>query len=242
MPGSRQKSLILAATALLAAGCLVDLGPLRQQTAQLAFVSQFDVTGSTSALDVAGLTLRIARTDGSFTLDTTIAIDTDTISGDVVTIELTVVLEIRTVTDDEPPDGPVFREFEYEFAIIGPTGNNLFLANDTILVMAGGIPQPVPVPLRYVGIGFDAVSVVIVNPPTSIAFPQIVTLVAEALDDQGLPIADTPILWESLNEALAFFPDRFEGDLVAQQATGVVSVVARTLTNLTDTVMISVGG
>ncbi|MCI0347552.1 MAG: hypothetical protein L0221_19295, partial [Chloroflexi bacterium] len=101
-------------------------------------------------------------------------------------------------------------------------------------------PEPVAVELEYVGVGADAAAVAILPTPGVVPFGATLLLEADALDDDGEPIAGTPIRWRSVDPARADFPDDETGSLVATMDRGTVDVIAELLTGPADTVSVLV--
>lgn len=103
-----------------------------------------------------------------------------------------------------------------------------------------GKETEIEIPLEYVGVGFDAFSVGIVAPETTMIPFDTLLLEAVALDSLDQPIEGTPIFWLSLDSTLVRVPDAGVGRVVSAGTLGVVGIVAELLTGPADTVLIAI--
>ncbi|HEV8266281.1 MAG TPA: hypothetical protein VGQ06_15140 [Gemmatimonadales bacterium] len=108
-----------------------------------------------------------------------------------------------------------------------------------VTVTAQGGARPVETPIVYVGVGFDAVAVIIATPDTVVSFGQTLQLnaVALGLTDQTIP--GTPIAWRSLDSTRVRVPNRAVGQVVGGTARGTARIVAQLLTGPADTVLVT---
>lgn len=108
-----------------------------------------------------------------------------------------------------------------------------------ITVTSGSRPSVVATPLEYIGVGADAVAVIIATPDTLVPFGQVLQLNAIALDSVQQPIPGTPIEWRSLDSLRVRVPDRRTGQVMGATQRGPARIVARLLTGPADTVIVT---
>jgi Tol biopolymer transport system component len=167
--------------------------------------------------------------DGTVALDT--VVDADTQDN---TVDLTLKLTIT------PPE----ETFTLILECLNSAGAVVFKGRPlevTATVDSDGIVAE-EVPLDYVGPGYDAGAIQIVDPITTVDFGDTVQLLAEVLDSSGSPLAATPIAWNSLNtqRATVTSPSFTVGLVASESQRGPVEIEAATLTGQTDTVTITV--
>ena len=95
-----------------------------------------------------------------------------------------------------------------------------------VTVTTGATGTVVPAPLQYVGVGYDAVAVVIGTPDTTVLFGDTLRLSATAWGSLEQPIPGTPIAWRSLDSARVVVPDRAVGSVVGGAQRGAARVDA----------------
>ncbi|MBI1808527.1 MAG: hypothetical protein HYR75_01410, partial [Gemmatimonadetes bacterium] len=104
--------------------------------------------------------------------------------------------------------------------------------------VGGSKPPPVNVPVAYTGPGANATAVRIAAPKTrSLGIGDPFSFTANAVDGAGNPIAGTPIIWASLDPAVASMSTSGAGAAVAR---GTARIVAQLLTNKADTAIVTV--
>ncbi|MGH7700170.1 MAG: Ig-like domain-containing protein, partial [Gemmatimonadales bacterium] len=134
-------------------------------------------------------------------------------------------------------------EFLVFARLINAAGDTVF-RNDpypqAVTAVAGRSSAPVQALLRYVGIGFDAVAVVIASADTVVPFGQSVDLTAQAFGADQQPIPGTPVAWSSLDPLLASVPDAASGRVVGGAARGRARVVAELIAGAADTALVTV--
>ena len=108
------------------------------------------------------------------------------------------------------------------------------------LTVADVRSTPLPVALRYSGVGANARSVRIATRSVALFFRDSVTLTATALDSSGQPIPGTPIGWQSFDSTLARVPADTLGKVVAGIVRGVARIQAILLTGQADTAQVTV--
>ena len=108
-----------------------------------------------------------------------------------------------------------------------------------VTVTTGATGTIVPAPLQYVGVGYDAVAVVIGTLDTTVLFGDTLRLSATAWGSLEQPIPGTPIAWRSLDSARVVVPDRAVGRVVGGAQRGAARVVAELLTGPADTMIVT---
>jgi hypothetical protein len=222
--------------ALGSMGCWDDaIGPAVGPQARFALLTPLRAGAVHGVVQVSDMHLRMLRVDGQTALDTTIAI---TPTGDSVVVDVAVSLLITA------PSSPPTERLEVRAALTGSVGDTLFIAGpDTVDAVASTTPTPMTATFRYVGVGSNAASVVITMTDSVLVPGDTVTLTAAARDNAGSAIAETPLVWSSLDPAVlnVLSPDSGRVTTVGTTtATG--RVVARSLTGPVDTVTMTVSG
>jgi YVTN family beta-propeller protein len=195
--------------------------------AQFGISPLFNIEGA-SSIPVAEVRLKILRSDSStVVIDTTVAIEA------AATVNIDV--EVTLMSDPE--------QFIVELEIIGPEGTTLFRGGPSRVTVGsdnGPEGEPVEIQIQYVGIGSDAAGVRILSQTPEVAPGGTILLTAEAFDDEDEPIPGTPIIWSSVDPALATVPDIEVGEIVAGTSAGEVLVEARLLTGPADTIALQI--
>jgi Bacterial Ig-like domain (group 1) len=101
-------------------------------------------------------------------------------------------------------------------------------------------PPPIQVPLRYAGPGANAASVRIAPRTLSLTAGDNFTLTAVALDATGGTLANTPMVWYSLDAAVATITSSGAGAGSALTARGPARICVQLLTGQADTVNLTV--
>ncbi|HEV2672370.1 MAG TPA: hypothetical protein VGU74_14855, partial [Gemmatimonadales bacterium] len=109
----------------------------------------------------------------------------------------------------------------------------------TVTVTSGGPVAVVHAPIVYVGVGFDAVAVVIATPDTSVLFGDTLRLTAVAFGALQQIIPGTPIAWRSLDSTRVRVPDAAVGKVVGAGQRGPARIVAELLTGPADTLLVT---
>ena len=221
----RRLRVLVVLMALLGANCLEDaVGPpvIGYFALTPAFESQ-----AAGIVPVTEVRVTIApQSDSSMGLDTVVAIAPEDTVVDL-TFEV-VVLEQNAL-------------FNIGLDVRDATGAVVFQGRAVAqAVVSVDQAQPLPIAIRYTGVGFDAERVEIVTPDTSGPFDGTLQFVAEALDSSGVPIPGTPIVWESLDTTRVLIPDRTSGTVVLRTTRGPASISATLLTNQADTASVDV--
>jgi adhesin/invasin len=212
---------------LVTTTCTDQTGPTAPIAGYLSLAPRF-VAELAGIVPVSGGRFVLTRQPGGeVALDTVVAIAPD---ADSVDLLLPVQLE-------SPGE-----QFQLRIALIGPAPANdtVFRAGPLVVTpTVSGTPAPVDVPLVYVGVGANAASVEITQPPQGIMAGMEVTLTAVARDSAGQPIEGTPVAWRSLDPLVAAVPDPAVGAVVGA-ARGSARIVAELLTGPADTALVNV--
>jgi plastocyanin len=107
------------------------------------------------------------------------------------------------------------------------------------VTVTSGAPALVPTPIEYVGVGSDAVSVIISTPDTSVLFGDTVRLTATVWGPLEQQLPGTPIAWRSLDSLRVKVPNRAVAKVVGGTQRGLARIVAELLTGPADTVIVT---
>jgi len=107
------------------------------------------------------------------------------------------------------------------------------------VTVTSGIAALVSAPIEYVGVGYDAVSVVIGTPDTSVLFGDTLRLSANAWGPLEQQIPGTPIAWRSLDSLRVRVPNHAVARAVGGPQRGPARIVAQLLTGPADTVLVT---
>ncbi len=226
-------ALLLAVSFL---GCRGDATDPRDHGRLTFAVAPLFESAAAGIVDIDRIQIVLVRySDESIVLDTIIDIPDGT---DEVQLDISVELE--------SPD----EFFFLTLTLIDPQGQVAFIGGpiDVFPVTGGQQPPTIEVPLQYVGVGANAVAVVVT--PTDMVgqvgfvlldFGQSVTLEAVAIDANQTPIPGTPIGFRSLDPALVSVPDEGVPTIVGGSTRGSAGVVAELLTGPTFTMPVVVG-
>ena len=174
------------------------------------------------------------HSDGTVALDTTIDFPPD---DDSLTVNLTVKL-----LDNAPPSGePMTLNLGY----LNAAGDTVFKGGPVSITAApppagGGSNPPIKVPVSYTGPGSSAVSVAISPRSGTVVADAGFSFTAIAKDKNGVTLAGTPIIWNSLDPAIATINSAAAGTGLAQNQRGTARIIAQLLTGPADTVQLFV--
>ena len=222
-PGAIRYAALVAAMAIL--GCQGETAPRSPRPVAFSLAPRFQqITASFVPFDRVRITL---SRGASVALDTTISFPAGV---DSIALPLSVVITGATET------------LTLNLAMIDAAGDTVFRGGPVpvTLSVANGAPAPIPVTVRYSGVGANAKSVRIATKAVSVFFRDSVTLTATALDSSGQPIPGTPIGWTSLDTSLAKVPADSVGKVVAGLVRGVARVRAELPTGQADTAQVTV--
>ncbi|MGB6501741.1 MAG: hypothetical protein WBG19_10185, partial [Thermoplasmata archaeon] len=187
-----------------------------------------------SVVQVSFVHVVLHHDDGSIALDTTIDFPSGS-SG--ITVSLTVKL-----LDNAPASGePMHLTLDY----LNSAGTVVFEGGPILVTAApapadGSLNPPVTVPISYIGPGSNAASVVISPSGATVVSGGGFSFTALAKDNSGQPLAGTPVVWSSLDPAIATVTSATAGGGTALGSRGTARIVAQLLTGPADTVLLSV--
>src|ERR1017187_6022079 len=174
------------------------------------------------------------HSDGTIALDTTIDFPA---GADSLTLSLTVKL-----LNDAPASGePMTLNLGY----INVAGDTVFKGGPVSLIAAppppgGGSNPPVQVPVSYTGPGSNAASVLISPRSATVFAGSAFSFSAIAKDNNGITLSGTPVIWNSLDPAIATITSAAAGAGAAQPQRGTARIIAQLLTGPADTVQVFV--
>ncbi|MGH7520312.1 MAG: cupredoxin domain-containing protein [Gemmatimonadales bacterium] len=210
---------------LLGLNCRDSTGPWGL-AGHLAFAPTFE-SSSAGIVDVDRLRITLVRPPSDVVLDTVIAIPP---GADSVDLSLTVPLSSSR------------EDLDLYLRLLNSAGDTVFRNTpypQSVTVRSGSAGSIVPAPLEYVGLGFDATSVVIGTPDTAVLFGDTLLLAATVWGSQAQQIPGTPIAWRSLDSNRVRVPDRVVARVVGGPQRGVARIVAELLTGPADTVLVT---
>ncbi len=174
------------------------------------------------------------HSDGTIALDTTIDFPA---GADSLTLELTVKL-----LNDAPATGePMTLTLGY----LNAAGDTVFKGGPVSVTASpppagGGSNPPVQVPVSYTGTGSSATSVAISPRSGTVVSGAGFSFSAVAKDVNGVTLAGTPIIWNSLDPSIATITSAAAGNGLAQNQRGTARIIAQLLTGPADTVQLFV--
>jgi hypothetical protein len=185
------------------------------------------VFGSAGIVDIARTRVRLLYPDDSPALDSVIVVPA---GADSVTLD-------ARVDVTEPGEA-----LTLTVAFITPVGDTAFYGGPVTVqtTVNPGAPVRVDLPTVYVGVGANAVGVIINQRAAFVVVGDTVTLTADAYDAQQQIIPGTPVAWTSLDSQFAIVADPAVGT-VTGVSPGTARVVASLLTGPADTVAAQVG-
>ena len=184
-------------------------------------------SGSAGIVDFDRLRITLVRPPSTQVLDTIISISPTADSVD---------LSLRVPLASSREDLLLY------LRLLNAAGDTVFRNEpypQSVTVTSGTVGAPVTAPIIYVGVGYDAVAVVIVTPDTSVLFGDTLQLVAAAWGHLENVIPGTPIAWRSLDSLRVRIADRAKGRLVGATQRGIARIVAELLTGPADTVLVT---
>jgi hypothetical protein len=193
-------------------------------------LTQTSGAGSTVAFNRVRVVLR--RVDNTIALDVTVPFPADATT---VPLSLTVPLLPTTPASGEP----LSLTLEY----LNSAGEIVFTGGPTSILVTptspgSTAPAPVEVPVKYTGPGASAVRVRISPRSLSTNTNTAIGFTAQAVDASGTAIADTPIIFGSLDPLLATVSSSGSGQTLAQRGTA--RIFAALLTGPADTAIITI--
>jgi alpha-tubulin suppressor-like RCC1 family protein len=190
--------------------------------------------GSSGLVQFNRVHVVLHHSDGTVALDTTIDFPA---GADSLTLELTVKL-----LNDAPASGePMTLSLGY----LNAAGDTVFKGGPVSLIAApppagGGSNPPVKIPVSYTGPGSSATSVVISPRSGTVVSGSGFSFSAIAKDINGVTLAGTPIIWNSLDPSIATITSAAAGNGLAQNQRGTARIIAQLLTGPADTVQLFV--
>jgi hypothetical protein len=197
------------------------------------FPPAFQVTGGSGVVQFSKVHVVLHHDDGSVALDTTI----DFPDGqDSLTVDLTVKLLDNAPSTGEP--------MSLNLGYLNASGDVVFTGGPVSVTAAppavSGQPNPpVKVPVVYTGPGATAVSVAISPRTQNVNAGGTFSFTAIAKDGSGNAIA-APIIWNSLDPAIASIASAAAGSGVAASARGTARIIAQLFSGGADTVLVNV--
>jgi hypothetical protein len=200
------------------------------------FPPAFQAVGGTSSgvVQISTVHVVLLHTDGTVALDTTIDFPADSTS---LTLSLTVKLLNSAPATGEP--------MSLDLGYLDAAGNTVFMGGPVAITAApppagGGGNPPVQVRVSYTGTGAGAAAVVISPRAATATAGAAFSFTAVAKDASGTAIPGTPVIWNSLDPAIATVTSAAAGTGVAQNQRGTARIVAQLLTGPADTVVLTV--
>ena len=173
------------------------------------------------------------RADGTVALDTVVNFPSDST---ILTLSLTVPLLASAPPSGEP--------LSLNLGYVNAAGDTVFKGGPIAVTAAPSVPgqpapPPVSVPVAYTGPGASASTVRITPKSLNIFIGDRFTVGAQALDPDGKAISGTPIIFASLDNAVATLSSPGSGAGIAV-GRGTARIVAQLLTGPVDTAIILV--
>lgn len=198
------------------------------------FPPAFDLAGGTGVVAFTRVHVVLHRTSGAVALDTVINFPS---GADSLTLSLTVRLLENAPVSGEP--------MSLNLGYINAAGDTVFRGGPVSVTASppppgGGTNPPVQVPLSYTGPGANATSVVVAPRSTTVFAGGVFSFTATARDANGATLATTPIIWNSLDPAIATITSAAAGAGVAGNARGTARIVAQLFSGPSDTVRVNV--
>ncbi len=208
---------------VLGLNCRDAMGP--SLAGHLAFLPSF-ASRSAGIVDFDRVRLTLVRQPNMLVLDTMIAI-----SPTADSIDLLLTVQLSSPRED----------LQLYLRLLTAAGDTVFRNTpypQIVTLTTSGSVAIVTAPIEYVGVGYDAVAVVITTADTSLLFGDTVRLGAFAFGGLEQIIPGTPIAWRSLDSARVRVPDEAVGTVVGATQRGPARVVAELLTGPADTVIV----
>lgn len=208
----RLASMVLVLTGL--SGCLMSetestLGP-DQRVAQLTLVPMLSGPAAVGVADVRSLRITVTRADLTVALDSTVAVTEN------------VVVLAASVTYTPPSE-----VLSVEVSLLNESDERVFSGGPLEVTVGDGEGEgePIGVPMIYVGLGSDAVSVSVDPPLDTVVVGGSSTLTGRTFRSDGTETSGTPIKWTSLDPSIAAVPDEGSG-LVRALQPGMARITA----------------
>jgi hypothetical protein len=185
-----------------------------------------DGAGSVVPFDRVRVVFR--RSDESIALDTTIVFPAN---ADSMALDLRVPLSSGAPASGEP----MALSLDY----VNAAGDTVFRGGPVPVVAAPRAPgapppAPAPVPLTYTGPGATATSIDVTPETLTVVAGDAFTFNATALDGQGAPVANAPIVFTSLDATRATLTSRNAGAGTTTTLRGTALVRAQLVTGVAD--------
>ena len=209
---------------VLGLNCRDAMGP--SLAGHLAFLPSF-ASRSAGIVDFDRVRLTLVRQPNMLVLDTMIAI-----SPTADSIDLLLTVQLSSPRED----------LQLYLRLLTAAGDTVFRNTpypQIVTLTTSGSVAIVTAPIAYVGVGYDAVAVVITTADTSLLFGDTVRLGAFAFGGLEQIIPGTPIAWRSLDSARVRVPDQAVGTVVGATQRGPARIVAELLTGPADTVIVT---
>ena len=240
----RHAAFVLAALVLVVLSCGPELTAPRGGASRVArgisFSPVFPAVLSQVASDASGIVdfnrvhIVLRHGDGTVALDTVVNYPA---GADSLLVSLDVSLALGTPDTGEP--------LAMTLGYINAAGDTVFKGGPVTVNAVPALPgapppPPVSIPVAYTGPGASATSVVISPRSTTVFAGDPFSFTAVAKDVNGNVLAGTPIVWASLNPAVATIASPVAGNGVAQNVRGSAQITAQLLTGPSDAVSVSV--
>lgn len=193
------------------------LGALALAPSMPTLVSALDGAGSVVAFE--RVRVRLTREDGGIAVDTLVDFPANAES---VSLSLLVPLPIGATGDGTP--------FILTMAYVNAPGDTVFRAGPTTVRVVplgtGGGSQPVELEVVYTGTGANAAAVIIAPDTGTVVAGTTTNVTAIAVDGQQQPIANTPILYYTLDSTRAQVANPGSGQVTWLTNRGSARIVA----------------
>ena len=213
------------AVGLLGLNCRDSTGP-NSFAGRLAFAPTFE-SSTAGIVDFDRVRITLVRPPSTDVLDTIIAIPP---TADSIDLSLSVPLSSSR------------EDLLLYLRLLNAAGDTVFRNSpypQPVTVTSGAAPAVVQTPIEYVGVGYDAVSVVIGIPDTAVLFGDTLRLTATAWGQVEQQIPGTPIAWRSLDSLRVRVPNRAVAKVLGGTQRGAARIVAELLTGPADTVLVT---
>src|SRR5471032_2167279 len=216
------------------------LGAAARYVRGLAFAPEFPpafqaVGGASSGVvQFTKVHVVLHHTDGTVALDTTIDFPA---GSDSLTLDLTVKL-----LDNAPATG---EPMTLNLGCINAAGDTVFKGGPVSLTASpppagGGSNPPVKVPVSYTGPGAAATTVLISPRNGTVVAGSGFSFIGVAKDQNGVALAATPIIWNSLDPSIFSITSPGAGSGSAHSLRGTARIIAQLFSGAADTVQLTV--
>jgi hypothetical protein len=202
--------------------------------AQFPPAYQLAGSGASGVVDFNRVHVVLHHSDGSIALDTVIDFPA---GADSVPVTLTVKLLADAPASGEP--------LTLNLGYINAAGDTVFKGGPVGVTATpsspGSAPPPaVTIPVAYTGPGSGAVAVQISPRSGTAVSGTSFSFTAVAVDQNGVAIPGTPVVWNTLDPSIAAVPSAASGTVIAGSTRGTARIVAQLLTGPTDQVPLTV--